>query len=234
MIENARDRTEANRSEGSQGGAPGWALLRACTSGGDDTTWSALVVRFEPQLRRFVRRLLVRHEPGREPDRVEDVLQEIYCRLLAGRQRPSARFRGETEAEAAVFLRRVAVRVLLDAERAARTGKRGGGRRTASLGPELAERIRASAADSPDAPLERCERRALFRRRCRELLGRSCSSRSVRIAELALLDGLSSAEIARRPGVRLRESGINSVVYRLRRRLTARGASLPRRSSRVE
>ena len=36
------------------------------------------------------------------------------------------------------------------------------------------------------------------------------------------------------PGVELRESGINSVVYRLRRRLISSGALPPRRARRIK
>jgi hypothetical protein len=54
----------------------------------------------------------------------------------------------------------------------------------------------------------------------------------VRVAELAILDGLSSGEIVRAFGGRLRETGINSTVFRLRRRLERSGVAIPRRTRR--
>jgi DNA-directed RNA polymerase specialized sigma24 family protein len=159
-------------------------------------------------------------------------LQEVWCRLLVAARRPDCRFRGATDIEATVYLRRVAIRVLVDRTRRERAGKRGGGLRALALPASAADWLPAPAGEQPDARLKSQERRRLFRRRCRELLGRRASPRSVRVAELALLDGLSSAEIARRPGVRIRECGVNSIVYRLRRRLAATGERLPRRSTR--
>lgn len=225
---NAISSTESNAAPE----LPFWDLLRICTAGECEASWTELVRRIAPRLERSVRKQLRRFGGEDDPSRVEDLLQEVYCRLVAGWRRPARRFRGSSEAEATSFLHRVALHVVLDHRRDACAGKRGGGRGTLRLLDDQAEALPAPHSDSPDSALLRRDRRREFRRRCRELLGPRAKARTVRIAELALVEGLTSGEIAEWSGCGLRVSGVNSIVYRLRCGLESRGCVLPRRARR--
>lgn len=213
--------------------AAGWRLLRACTGGESGECWSALVGRFGRQLERSVRRLLFRFGESADAASVQDVMQEVYLRLFRARERPSGRFRGASDAEADSYLHRIALRIVLDARRDAAAAKRGGGARPLHLEVSVAEKRPAPRSDAPDFRIERRESRARFRRRCRELFGARATPHSVRVAELAILDGLSSREIVRIFGGRLRETGVNSTLFRLRRRIERSGGALPRRLRRA-
>jgi DNA-directed RNA polymerase specialized sigma24 family protein len=214
------------------GATPVWALLRDCTEGPGEEAWRELVLRCGPSLTAAVRRLLRRAAGDADPAAVEDLVQEVYCRLLASWRRPSRRFRGSCDAEAAVFLRRVAASVVLDRRREACAGKRGGGRQAAPLG-ELVQSVPAPAAAQPDAELRDREARREFLLRCRAVLGRRASRSTLRVVELALLDGLSTREIVARFPSGPKASGVNSVIFRLRRRFAREGVAVPRRKRRA-
>jgi DNA-directed RNA polymerase specialized sigma24 family protein len=72
------------------------------------------------------------------------------------------------------------------------------------------------------------ERRRLFLRRCRRLLGRR-STRDLQVLYLAFFEGRSSREICRSLGGGLTPSCVDSMVHRLKRRLKHFGLHLPRR-----
>lgn len=224
--------TSGNESWIAAGAAPVWALLRDCTAGPGDAAWSELARRCGPRLAAEVRRLSRRAGAAAEPAAVEDLVQEIYCRLLACWRRPCRRFRGSTDAEAAAFLRRVAASVVLDRRREAFAEKRGGGRQATQLG-ELVQSVPAHAAEQPDAELRDREARRLFLLRCRAVLGRRASRSTLRVVELALLDGLSTREIVARLPAGPKASGVNSVIFRLRRRFAREGVAVPRRKRRA-
>jgi hypothetical protein len=221
--------------EAAAGASPpeSWRLLRICTARSCEVSWRLLVERHGPDLERAVRRMLLAGGPLTEPGLVQDLMQEVYLRLVAGWRRPASRFRGASDGEARAYLRRVAATVVLDSRRDARADKRGGGAKLIQLDPEVAEALPAPPGDSPEYRVERRERRRLFRHRCRALLGRRASARTIRVAELAIVDGLSSREIVAASGHRLRETGVNSTVFRLRRRLERSGVRIPPRVRRT-
>lgn len=190
--------------------------------------WSDLVRRHHPRLVAAVRRALFRHGLESGSDSPEDLAQEVWCRLLC-RGDGARRFRGTSEGEAAVYLRRIVDSVVADAARAARAQKRSVDR-TLSL-EEVGEAVAPTGErSSPELRLLARERRQLFLERCRDALGRRASPLALRVAELAVLHGLSSGEIARRLDGRLRPGAIDTLICRLRRRLAVLGVSLPRRA----
>ena len=190
--------------------------------------WSDLVRQHHPRLIGAVRRALYRHGLERGSDSAEDLAQEVWCRLLC-RGDGTRRFRGSSEGEAALYLRRIVDSVVADAARAARAQKRCVDR-TLSLEEVGETAARAGDRSSPELRLLAVERRRLLLERCRSALGRRASPLALRVAELALLDGMSSGEIARRLDGRLRPGAIDTLICRLRRRLAAQGVALPRRA----
>jgi len=208
---------------------PSADLFRSCSASSCELAWGEFVERFHGRLVVAVRRALLRLAGGlRYDERVEDLVQEVYCRLL-GDGRRKRTFHGQTEAQLMSYLRRVAISVVIDARREALAEKRWGGQRIAwtDWNPEAGGSVVAESG--PEHRLLAGERRRAFLSVCRLALGRQANSATVEIARLALLEGWTSREIAAGLGGRMGVAGVDSVIHRLRRRLAFQGIALPRR-----
>lgn len=204
-------------------------LFRSCASGTCDLSWREFVVRFHSRLVVAVRRSLLRlGAPGTDNERVEDLVQEIYFRLLGGGGRPR-QFRGSCEAQLMTYLQRVATSVVVDARRATLAQKRTGGRAILLEEWRLAPLAGFVEIAEPEDRLLAGERRRAFLEICRQALGAHATRATMRIARLALLEGWTSREIAAGLDGRLGIAGVDSIIYRLRRKLSRRGIDLPRR-----
>lgn len=209
-------------------------LFRTCAAGNCDGAWREFVKRFHGRLVTAVRRALLRlGAPGANAERVEDLVQEVYCRLLSGGRRPRS-FRGESEAQLMTYLQRVAASVVIDARRVALAEKRCGGHRVAWADWRLGPAVGIGEASGPEDRLLAREQRRAFLAVCRQALGRRATPTTVRIARLALLEGWSSREIAAGLAGRMGIAGIDSVIYRLRRNLARCGIAVPRRDHRSQ
>jgi hypothetical protein len=186
--------------------------------------WEDLVRRYDDVLRMQVVRTL--RGAGLRPRRelVDERVQEVYCRLLAGGVGRLRRLRRWRESQVVSYLTQTAQRIVLDELRNDATLKRGRGVRIAYAGrlAELADR----AVDPRASP----EQEALRRDLCRLLLAR-CSSlvdrnlcpedrrRALRVLRRSFLEGWSCDEIVRAEGGRLAASTVHGMVFRMRRRL---------------
>ncbi len=200
-------------------------LLRQCAHTTSDASWNELIRRFGRRLELGVRRGLRRAGMAAAPERVEELLQEVYCRLLERGGQALARFQGASEGEASAYLGRVAENVVLDWARASAAQKRVA---PAPREPETAARRLRAAGPSPEEATMLRECRRLLLARCREAAGRH-GARQLWVLRLALLEGWSSREIAAAARGSLRPASIDSLVARVRRRLAAQGWALPRR-----
>ena len=169
-----------------------------------------------------------------EPWLVEEILQEVYFRLLvAGALR---RLRGRTLGELVSFLGTVAERTAFDHARQARASKRDGAREV-RLGRRKMEQI-ADPRQSPERDLLLADTERHFLRRCRDLPERGPRGRNAWVARLALVEGWTSREIAEASGGRLSAPSVACLIHRLRRRFGVEetGGSVfgrqPRRSRR--
>ena len=79
-------------------------------------------------------------DAGVEPhwERVEERVQDAFCRLLEHDRRALRRFRGRVEGEVVNYLRRIGRSVVVDRVRLASTRKRGGGWLVVEALPDLA------------------------------------------------------------------------------------------------
>jgi DNA-directed RNA polymerase specialized sigma24 family protein len=207
-------------------------LLSACAAGTGDGAWNEFVRRFRPGLESGVRRGMRR--TMLPPEELEDLMQEVYCRLLEGGGRRLLAPHAANDREVGAFLRRLAENVVLDRQRASRAAKRGADRVVALRGGDDAVVDRAPSA----------EERLLSRERSRHLLrlcgGRTSSSgavparaqptrRTLWIVRKALFEGWTSREIARALGGAVTPGGVDAIVGRAYRRLRAQGVAVPRR-----
>jgi RNA polymerase sigma factor (sigma-70 family) len=209
--------------------SPTSILVADCaTASASDPVWKSLVETLQPQLRAAVRRELALCGERRDPDVVDDLVQEVWCRLLARDRRALASFQGADERAARAWLRRVAASVTIDLLRAAGARKRRPPElRSLDAGEEA--RLDAGSGCCPERRLLARERLAELLRLCREALGERSSRDRLRIVRWGLLEGWPSREIARRLGGRWTELAIDSLLFRVRRRLEAKGYRLPRR-----
>jgi DNA-directed RNA polymerase specialized sigma24 family protein len=190
-----------------------------------ETAWEELIGRYGAGLKARVGNVLRRSGVRPRREQVEEIVQEVYCRLLAGGSRRLKRCRATNESQVGAFLGRVAERVALDQLRAARAQKRGGEAAAhasqVSNGAHLAadERAVDPRANPEELVLSR-ERLLLFLERCGALAGRRDHRRNARILALALA-GFSSGEIARIVGGSLTPRGIDGLLCRVRRDVAA-------------
>jgi len=186
-------------------------------------------------VRRHLRGLLKGLGLPSEPEHVDERVQEVYCRLLTGGAGKLGRLGRWGDARVSNYLERVAERVVQDELRAKRAAKRGGGRVTlAGRLLDLANR----AVDPQGSPEEQAmlkQARRLLLERCRHFVRSQSQAReeerrrNFRVLRRSLLEGWSSEEIVRAEGGRLAASSVDTLVYRLRRRLVRSGVELPGR-----
>jgi len=180
------------------------------------------------QIRGAVVHALALYDERSRPDLVEDLTQEVWCRLLE--RRALARFRGADDATRRRYLRRIAVNVVVDGLRLRSARKRQPARLLSldAASSELERRFEPS--DCPERRLLARERLRSLIALCRELVGDERRAERLWIARLGLLEGRPSAEIARHLGGGWTVVAIDSYLSRLRRRLGHHGVRLPFRA----
>lgn len=195
-------------------------------SANGEARWETLVRQYQGGLRKRIWRLLERlgHPPKRE--QVEEIVQDVYCRLLL--QESLRRWRGRTVGELMGYVGTIADRTVFDHLRVAQTGRRHGIREV-RMGRRL-EQL-PDPRQNPERDLLQAETRRLVLRRCHDASARAGRRRNVWVARLALLEGWTNREIAGAAGGRLSPGNVACLVHRLRRRLVREGLT-PRRSKR--
>ncbi len=203
-------------------------LLRHCAQRGNERAWSEFIQRFGGQLQATVRYSLRRCGEAPSTDGVEELLQEVYCRLLENDGRHLRDCRGERDSEIAAYLARIAETVVRDQFRRRRALKRGGNC------PVVRQIDKADSMATPFDTRGCPERRALARshllalfERYRAQGPRRRQERNLQVLLWSLVEGWTSREIAAALPGRPSPSSVNSLLYRLRRRL----ASVPTSSS---
>jgi RNA polymerase sigma factor (sigma-70 family) len=206
-------------------------LVRCCATRRDSEVWADFVERFSWRLWAGVQRALSRYSARLSEDDREDLVQDIYCRLLEKRGRALRLCRSNAETAVGVYLGRVAESVVADHLRSENAVKRGRHLlRDVALEPgvDLAE-IARDSGHSPEERLLHRERREVFLIRCREALNPRSRRRDMRIVYLALVEGWTSREICTLLGKDVTPGVIDSVIHRVKRRLARQGVEVPRR-----
>lgn len=183
-----------------------------------------------------IRRALTLMATRPDPALVEEILQEVYCRLLGmGALR---RLRGRTRGELIAYLGTIAERTAYDHARQSRASKRDGTREV-RLTRRRMEQI-PDPRQSPERDLLLAETERHFLGRCRDMPERGPRGRNAWVARLALIEGWTSREIADASGGRLSATYVACLIHRLRRRFELEGAARaasrrqPRRSQRSD
>lgn len=191
-----------------------------------EESWETVVRRYEKALRSRIWRQLERldHPPG--ADLVDEILQDVYCRLL---QQALHRLRGRSAGELLAYVGTIAENVAFDHVRLARAGKRHSSREV-RLGRRL-EQI-SDPRQNPERDLLHAESQRQVLRSCRDTSRHGRRRRNVWVARLAFLEEWSSQEIAGAARGRLSPGHVACLIHRLRRRLLREGFAPPRRKRR--
>lgn len=176
---------------------------------------------FEGVLHARIRRALTAMALRAEPELVEEILQEVYCRLLE--LEVLRRWRGRTSGELAAYLGTIAERTTVDLARQARASKRDGAREV-HLPRNRMEQI-PDPRQSPERDLLLADAGRAVLRRCRTMTVRGTRARNTWVARLALLEGWTSQEIAHASGGRLSPGSVSCLIHRIRRRLVRDGGA---------
>jgi len=189
----------------------------ACRAG---EHWREFIDRYGRHVRRTVRLVAFRCKtPLTAPD-LDEVVQDLYCRLLSSRIRS---FHGRTEAELWAFLSCVARNLVVDRRRALSAYKR----RPRELETALSSPLATSKPD-PEEQLLGKECLRLFFEHCHSIAHGDLVTWELRAIRMAYVEGWSSREIARclEP---LSVGQVDALVLRLRRHFAKKGIRLPRR-----
>lgn len=196
-------------------------LFHRCVARRHDDDWYEFTQRYGPYLRHLVCQPLVRFNVELGSDDVEELVQELYLRLLA----QGGSFRGQSPPELWHYLSRTAHNLVIDHWRALQ--------RQRPVPKERSFRRARCLADPEPSPERRAmarQRLCLFLERCRWAAAGFQVELKLRIMRLAFVDGCSSQEIARELPGTVTPRQIDSMIFRLRQRLARRGMEVPRRS----
>jgi len=191
----------------------------------DPRLWDRLVQRYGDRLATVARRSLSRCGLPTYAEDVEDLVQEVWCRLVERwGPRPGRGIRGG-ESGLFAYLARSVRNAAVDRARTVGAVKRG------HRCPRDRGRVEllADGMATPEERLLRRDDRRLFRARCRPYTSRTRRRRDLRVVELALLDGWTSRQIAAALRPSLAPSSIDSLIHRVRRGLAGEGVPLPPR-----
>ncbi len=207
-------------------------LLSRCALDSDSELWREFVDRYGHRLTSGIRRALRRCGARVEREDRQDLLQEVYFRLLEKQGQRLRRCRAQGEQAVGAYLARIAESVVIDHLRAEAAAKRGRGKLVREVGeaePELLERA-VDRGPSPEDRMLLRERRRLFARHCRDAVGSRYARRDLKVLYLAFFEGWTSREISGRLGAGLTASSVDSMLHRVKRRLARAGLQIPRRA----
>ena len=199
-------------------------LFLRCLEGRDDGDWRRFLARCRRMLPGLAAARLDPWTRRMSTLEVEDLLQEVHCRLLSA----AGLFRGRTDRELWAYLRRVVASLTTDHRRRWQTIKRSSSRVpwpstedcTGWVLPEPGPEERLLRSEDWECFLERCGR--CFPRARRPLVRR--------VVRLVWVEGCNSREASEHLDGALSPKDIDNLVARLRRRLARQGLDLPRRS----
>ncbi len=197
-------------------------LLLRCLASQRPGDWQMFIDRHGGEIRRTVHQAAVRGGlPLASPD-LDEMVQDLYCRLLSLRRRS---FVGRSEHELWQYVHCVARSLVVDRHRLLSARKRRPIERSGSVDPS---RVPSPKPD-PEQRLLKKERRKLFFERCFEVVSCERMGLELKALGMALLDGWSSRDISRELEGGLSAGRVDRLVHLLRRRLKRDGIQMPRR-----
>ncbi len=193
--------------------------LRVARSAHSEACFEAVVHRHDSLVRDRVQGMLDRFGLSDRPELVDEVVQEVYCRLLSrGPLGP------RTETQLIAYLGLAAERAVIDHIRTANAEKRRGAR-LIRIGQYICHRLDEvpDPNGTPEDALLWDEQQSLFLDYCAALPARRQRHPKAWVMRLAVLEGWSSREISHAAGGRISPAGVDCLVHRVRRKLARDG-----------
>lgn len=200
-------------------------LLICCLRSGDELLWAEFVRRTRPVISNSIRKAMQCRKRFM-PALVEDLVQEVFLKLLAHDARVLRGFVYRHENALSCFLRVVSSNVVRDHFRCSYSKKRGSGREAEDL-----ERVAVAGRGSPImrgasvVTLPDVERYILFQQieNCMlKHMGNPTSARDWTIFKLYYKEGLTAKAIAHSSSIGLSVKGIESTLLRITRLIRLR------------
>jgi RNA polymerase sigma factor (sigma-70 family) len=198
-------------------------LVREC---GEKLTDRALWTRFQERFQGLIflylmRALRLQRIQDDAAGVVPDLAQEVYLRLIQHDGRILRSFRGTTEFSVMAFLARISASVVQDHQRHAASDKR----RAQVVSIESGQAAELGGMASPDSSEFDSSRLSSIlswidvERIVEGDPDRKNAQRNALIFKLHYIDGFDAAEISRFPGFELTQSGVQTILTRLRKRI---------------
>ena len=207
-------------------------LVRDCATSREEAPWRRFVGSFEDRIRMAVLHAFFRVGATPRWHTVDELVQDVYCRLLEHDRRILRECRARSESSVMGYLASVCTSVVVDHLRAQATQKRGG--RTLVVRP-VADGVRdhlewiADPAAGPEQRYLLREARLEFLDSCSLVFAGDLRERNLEIFRLAFVEGWTSREISVRFDGTIKPGSIDSVIHRHRRLLQERGVAVPER-----
>lgn len=186
-----------------------------------ETCFEGVVHRHDNRVRNRIQWMLCRFGLPDRPELVDEIVQEVYCRVLS---RGRGRLGRRTETQLIAYLGLAAERAVIDFIRSTNAEKRRGAR-LFRIGQAVCHRLDEipDPNGTPEEALLWDEQRSLFLDYCAALPARRERHSKAWVMRLAVLEGWSSREISHAAGGRISPSGVDCLVHRVRRRLARDG-----------
>jgi DNA-directed RNA polymerase specialized sigma24 family protein len=190
-------------------------LIHACAESNDGAAWEEFVARFQRPTSLSIARTACKW--GKNPTQfVDDLLQEVYCKLWADKCRLLLQFAQQHSEEAVLgYIRTIAINIAHDHFKSLHSQKHGAGE-TDQLHEDFDPTAQAGSFGGPDAM-----DREVFLKEVDDQL-QDCAAGSNRDRDCLIfwfyyLQGMSAKAIAVLTTVKLTAKGVEAVIYRLTR-----------------
>ena len=194
---------------------PAEELIHACAESNDGAAWEEFVARFQRPISLSIARTACKW--GRDPAQfVDDLLQEVYCKLWADKCRLLLQFARQHSDEAVLgYIKTIAINVAKDHFKSLHSQKRGGGETD-----QIPEDFEPPAHGGSFGHLEGMDREVFLHQvdaQLRDCAAGSNQERDCLIFWFYYLQGMSAKAIAALATVKLTAKGVEAVIYRLTR-----------------
>ncbi|MGD0569880.1 MAG: sigma-70 family RNA polymerase sigma factor [Candidatus Sulfotelmatobacter sp.] len=190
-------------------------LIKACAEGDDPAAWEEFIRRFHGLIAAVVRRT-ARRWGSDSPELVDDMIQETFLKIYAGRRRLLSAFKPQHPEAFYGFLAVITANLVNDYFRTRHSQKHGSGQPEASIDESTAV-ADAAATNRPAEDVFRNLQLGEVERALSSCIGGVERERDRTIFWLYYRDGVSAAAIARLPSISLKVKGVESVISRLTR-----------------
>jgi RNA polymerase sigma-70 factor (ECF subfamily) len=190
-------------------------LIRACAEGNDGTAWEEFVARFQRPISLSIARTACKW--GKAPAQfVDDLLQEVYCKLWADKCRLLLQFAQQHSDEAVLgYIKTIAINVAHDHFKSLHSQKHGAGE-TDQLNADFDPPSQGGSFGHPEA----LDREVFLKQvdtQLHDCAAGSNQERDCLIFWFYYLQGMSAKAIAALATIKLTAKGVEAVIFRLTR-----------------